>query len=357
MKEPSMFKRTLALIILGLISPGPAAFLLPYTGQSQADTAEILAKHFAAAGGADKLAAIKNFSFRTGPMTYYLSPDGKMKITSGDDPVITEVILVDKSAAIRNCFNNITDLPPRLHSTHKALALLRSGMFTLKNFQDTLEYVGLKKFGVTRQHMFMTQIGRLNVYFYLDPEEYLLRRLVIKGYDPGQGTYEINHDYAGYQTFEGIRMPTTWFSSQVGTRGNQLHVSQVTFNQDLGPDFFDNAEVNVGDVKISSGTLGGNIINVDFRRNMLTIGTNWTQKCTEEAGFSNGEKLLLTIRDKSFTIDFFSDAAPRSAYQAGRKFMAPNRQDENFVILMLGPENSRLMEELEPLLPIKLKKQ
>jgi hypothetical protein len=37
--------------------------------------------------------------------------------------------------------------------------------------------------------------------------------------------------------------------------------------------------------------------------------------------------------------------------------MAPNRQDENYVILMLGPENSGLVEELEPLLPIKIKKQ
>ena len=90
---------------------------------------------------------------------------------------------------------------------------------------------------------------------------------------------------------------------------------------------------------------------------MLTIGTNWTQTCIEGAGFSSGDKLLLIIRDRSYPIDFYSEAASRSAYQAGAKFMAPNQQDENYIILMLGPENSRLAEELEPLLPIKIQKQ
>ena len=279
-----------------------------------------------------------------------------MKITSGEEPVITEVTLVNKSVARRNCFNNITELSPLPQATQQVLALLRSGMFTLKNFEQDLEYNGLKKFGISHYHMFTAQIGRLNVHFYLDPDEFLLRRLVFKGFDPGQGTYEINHDYASYQEFEGISLPTTWFSSQVGTRGNQLTMTDVMFNRTLPSDFFDSAEVNIGEVKISTASLEGNIVNVTFRRNMLTIGTNWTANCVEGAGFLNGDKLQLTIGDKTYQVDFYSEAAPRNAYQAGNRFMAPNRQDENFVILMLGPENSQLSEELVPLLPIRIEK-
>ena len=290
-------------------------------------------------------------------MTYFLSADGSMKITAGEKPVITEVTLVNKSGAKRNCFNNITELSPLPQATQQVLALLRSGMFTLKNFEQVFEYSGLKKFGISNYHMFTAQIDRLNLHFYLDPDEFLLRRLVFKGFDPGQGTYEINHDYAAYQEFDGIRLPTTWFSSQVGTRGNQLMMTEVMFNRTLAPDFFENAEVNIGKVKISTASLEGNIVNITFRRNMLTIGTNWTANCVEGAGFLNGDKLHLTIRDKTYQIDFYSDAAPRNAYQAGNRFMAPNRQDENFIILMLGPENSLLAEELEPLLSIRLQKQ
>jgi hypothetical protein len=325
--------------------------------QTPMGTAEILAKHLSSAGGEEKLAAVKNFSFRTGPLTYFLSPDGRMKITSGEDPVITEVTLVNKSEARRNRFNNITELAPLPKATQQALALLRSGMFTLKNFRDDLEYNGLKKLGISSYHMFTARMSRLNVHFYLDSDEFLLRRLVFRGFDPGQGTYEINHDYAAYQVFEGIQIPTTWFSSQVGTRGNQLTISRVMFNRTFAPDFFDSAELNIGGVKISAGTLEGNIINVTFRRNMLTIGTNWTAACVEEAGFITGDNLQLTIGDKTFQVDFYSEAAPRNAYQAGQRFLAPNRQDENFIILMLGPENSRLAEELEPLAPIRIQKQ
>jgi hypothetical protein len=355
--EDGMPKKVPPFVLIFLLCSLAALPFLPGTQDTAPAGEEILAKHLSSAGGEEKLASIKNFSFRTGPLTYYLSPDGRMKITSGEAPVITEVILINKSEAKRNCFNNITELPPLLKATQQTLALLRSGMFTLHNFAGNLEYSGLKKFGVSGYHTFTTQIGGLDVFLYLDQADYLLHRLVIRGFDPGSGTYEINHDYAGFQEYEGIKIPTTWFSSQVGTRGNQFTVSQVKFNQGLEPEFFDDGQVNVGQVKSGAGTLEGNIINVSFRRNMLTLGTNWTGKCFSDSGIADNDKLILTMRDKTFVVDFYAQAAPRSAYQAGSRFVAPNRQDENYIIMMLGPENSTLAEELEPLLPIRIKKQ
>lgn len=317
---------------------------------------KIVEQNILAAGGKENLSKIQNYSFRYGPSTYYLSSDGVMKLTEGQAPIITEVILIEKDKAQRNCFNNRTEFTGLQKSIYQCLARLRAGLFTLSHFQGQLKLHGLKSFGPLELYMLSTSLGDLEAEFYLDSKDYLLKRLVLKGYDEEQNKHEENHDFGPYQEVEGVKIPSAWFASQVGIRGSSVEISDVKVNQPLEEDFFSNLDVNVGEVEIGQGSLKGNIVQSSFRRNILTIDTNWTEVCIQKAGFKAEDKLNLQMADIEFELDFYESFPPRSELGPGSKFMTPNRRGDNYLIYLISPEFSQLAEQLEPLLIIRIKK-
>lgn len=341
---------TASLLLLLFSAPSQA------TAPSELSLKEILAKNVEAAGDKKNIERIENYSFSYGPTTYYLSNKGMMKMTEGNEPIITEVILIGKNQVKRNCFNRITELSGVQKSTYLCLARLWSGLFTLVNFEKELELKGLKSFGPKSHYMLTTNVVDLVVEFYLDSEEYTLQRLVLKGYDEEQNKYQINHDFGPFQEINGIKIPSSWFSSQVGTRGSTVEVTNVKVNQTLGKDFFENLDVNVGEVEFGQGSLKGNIIESGFRRNMLTIATNWTDECIQRAGFKSGDKLILQIAESEVEIDFHESFPPRESIGPGSKFMVPNQRNENYLIYLIAPEFRELAEKLEPLGIIRLKR-
>ena len=318
---------------------------------------ELIEKNIQSAGGPEKIAQIKNYSFKAGGKTYYLSEAGQMKIISGDDPIITEAVLVAQGDAKRNSYNQLSNFENLQKYTQLSLAKLRSGLFTLDKFQDQLEYLGLKKFGPREHHQLTTREGDLEIHFYIDSTDFSLKRAVFQGFDDEQGKYEINHDYSLLQEIDGINIPSSWFSSQLGvTRGSLIEVSDVTFNLPLEKDFFSSCEVNVGEVQISEGSLTGNIISSRFMRGRLQINTNWTKKSIQGAGFKAGDKLILGLPDQEIEVDFYDSSPPRNAYETGSKLMMPNRRDSNYIIIFSSPEFEGLAESLEPLSSIKMER-
>lgn len=317
---------------------------------------DLIQKNIQAAGGKDRLSKIKNYSFKTGLSTYFLSNNGEMKITTGKAPVITDVIFADEQNVKNNSFNKVMEFSPLMKATYQGLALFRSGVFTLINFKDKLELKGKNKFGPKNYHVLATQIGDLEIEFYLDSKEFTIRRMVFQGYSSDQEKYEVNHDIGPFQEIDGIKFPTSWFSSQVGKRGSLYEVNEIKLNENLGKDFFSKIEVNIGDVKVGTGALAGNILNFTFRRNMLMIGTNWTVGNTKRAGLKSKDKLVLFLKDKEFEIDFYETPPPRAAMGSGAKIMMPNRSGENFIIYLLSPEFKQLADKLKILLPIQVKR-
>jgi hypothetical protein len=328
--------------------------LLP--SQTNLSVKEILEENIQAAGGREALSKIKDYSFKSGLITYYMATSGLMKLTDGKGPVITEVILVEEGRVRRNCFNKISELAGFEKSTYKCLAQLRSGLFTLVNFADQLELKGKRSFGPEKLYLLTTSIGELRVEFYLDSDEFILRRLVLKGFDPFRGKYEVNHDFGPYQGISGIKIPSSWFSSQVGARGSNYEIADVKINPSLANDFFSTVDVNVGEVEIAEEALSGNIIDSSFRRNVLQISTNWTGECLNRAGFKPKDKLILQISDKEIEINFYESFPPRETIGPGSKFMVPNPESENYLVYLISPEDKQLLEEIEPLLPIRVKR-
>jgi hypothetical protein len=324
--------------------------------QEDPEIKNLIAKNVEAVGGEEKLAEIKNYSFKLGEQTVYLSSTGLMKLTSGKDPVVTEAILASAKGATRNCFNIISDYEGFDKATYQALAKIRSAFFTLSSYKDQLEYHGLKKFGPKNLHMLTAKEGELDVEFYIDSEDLLTKRIVFSGFSDETGKYEVNHDFVSFQEVEGIKIPESWFASQVGTRGNLNQVTDVKINVDLSDDFFRSSDVNVGEVEMSEGRLKGNV--VDFGRmrgNRFQISTNWTNDCIQNAGFQAGDKLTLDVAGIHIELDFYDQQPPRSAYSSGA-LLIPNRQSENFIVYILTSEYGDFSEKLEPLMPIQVAK-
>ena len=325
-------------------------------GQSDLSVKEIMAKNIEAAGGTKNLSNVQNYSFRSGPTTYYMSKKGLMKQTEGRNDIITEVILVEKKKVRKNCFNDITEITGIQKSVYQCLAQLQSGVFTLQNFGKQLEYKGLKKFGPQNLYWVTTQFEDLTADFYLDSTHFTLKRMVFKGFDENQNLYEINYDFGPYEEFEGVSIPSSWFRSQVGTRGSTVEIADIKFNASLAKNFFSDLSINAGEVKIGKGSLKGNIIQSSFRRNILTISTNWTDKCIQGAGFKPNDKLILQIAGTDVEIELLESFPPRSSIGPGAKFMVPNPRSENYVIYLISKEFKDFAEQLEPLLLIHLKK-
>jgi len=325
--------------------------------QEDPEIKNLLTQNIEAIGGQEKVSQVENYSFKLGNQTIFLSPNGLMKVTSGEDPVFTEVTLASSQLAKKNCFNNITEYKGFEKFILQGLAKIRSALFTLENYRGQLEYHGLKKFGPKNHHMLTTKEGSLDIEFYLDSTDFLLKRIVFSGFSEETGKYEVNHDFVSFQEVDGFKIPESWFASQVGTRGSLQNAVDVKFNLDLPEGFFTNLDVNVGEVEIETGSLGGSIVDFNLNRgNRLTIGTNWTNNCMEDAGFQTGDKLVLEIADKEIDLDFYNVQPPRDAYSEGAKLLFPNQQSENYILIIVDAAYGDMTEQLEPLMPIRVKK-
>jgi hypothetical protein len=317
---------------------------------------DVIAKNIAAAGGSEIIAGIESYSFSFGPTTYTMSADGPMKMTLGKPPIITEVILVNELGARRNCFNNLSQFQGLDAAVYRVLAKLRGGLFTLKGFMGELAYLELKSFGPQQMHRLTTTTEGLEIEFNVDAGTHELKRLVLKGYDEEQGSYDVNHDFGPYQEVEGVRLPSSWFSSRVGTRGSALEIQDVRLNPELVPGFFENMDVNTGDVEINPGELKGNIVEFAFQRGRLQLGTNWTARCVQGAGFEPEDTLILTIQDREVELVLYNGRPPRGAMGPGKNVMIPNFRSENYNIYLISEEYQALAETLDVLLPIRLGK-
>ncbi len=318
---------------------------------------DIIAQNIAGVGGSERLAGVQGFAFSYGPTTYFMSEEGPMKMTVGKAPIITEVILVNQEGVRRNCFNNVSHLEGDDAAMYRVLAKLRSGLFTLRGFEGELAYQELRRFGPQEMHYLTTSEGDLQVEFFVDAGTHLLKRLVMKGFNEAQGgNYEVNHDFGPYQEVDGLKLPSSWFSSRVGTRGSEFEIQDVRLNPDLDPDFFTSLDVNVGEIEINPGELKGNLVEFAFQRGRLQLGTNWTNRCIEGAGFKPNDTLVLAIQDREIEVEFFNAQPPREAMGAGSHVMMPNFRSENYNIYLMSEEYQDLAEALEPLMPIRLTK-
>lgn len=349
---------TLGFLGLGFFLLFGLAFLVQ--GQSSLSLEEIVEKNIQASGGKENIAKIENFSFRIESSTYYIASDGRMKIVLGEKPIIKEITIVNQKQVKRNSFNEITEILGLERAQLCCLAKLGSGLFTLINFKDGINLEGLKSFGQEKLYCLDTQIENLFTSFFVDAEDFMIKRMVFKSFDAQKGKYEVNYDFGPYQDVNEVKVPSSWFSSSVGARGTLSEISDVKINNSLEKDFFSNLDVNVGEVTVSAGLLKGNVVEFNEVRNNLFITSNWRNGDTEKAGFKTNDRLIFLIDDIETELVFYassSEVPPRSNFPQGAKIMfLDSRRGNTYLIYFYSTEFTQIADKLKPLLPIQVKK-
>lgn len=342
-----------------LIFLASAALLVAQTGLSVED---ILRKNIEISGGKAKLTQVKTLSFRTGGTRNFVSAAGELKVTSGREPVVTEAVLVASGKVVRNSFGVVSEVTGPQAIVYQTMAKLYAGLFSLAKFKGQLELVGLKSFGPEKLYHLTIKgpVGPVAVHFYIRADDFLLKRLVFLGATPGGDKYEVNYDFAPFEDVEGLKLPLSWFSSQVGTRGNLTEMSEVKANVTLDKGIFKKAETNIGRTEASPGQLKGNILDWNASPYGLTVITNWTRKDIDAAGLRTGDTLVLLIGEDEYRLAFYgqsSELPPRDELAKIARLLAPMpRGGESFAIQFIGGEGGALAEKLTPLAAVSVKK-
>jgi len=337
-----------------------AAFSALSSGQPDLSLGEIFTRNVQASGGRGRLSQVQNISFRIGGTRSYASANGELKLVSGKEPVVTDVILVKGDKVRRNSFNAITDITGPQKVLYQTMAQLYAGLFSLSKFEGRLKLEGLKAYGPERfYHLLMNSDG-VEVGFFLRTDDFFLKRLVFKGLTPDGDKYEVNYDFAPFEETEGLRIPLSWFSSQVGTRGTLAEVTELKINQTLPEDFFDRLEVNVGTTEASAGELKGNVLDFNSSPFGLTITTNWTKADIEKAGLRTGDRLLLLVEGAEQELVFYAsenEIPPREELGEGARLLTPMpRGGDNYAIQFFGVDSAQTASKLKPLAAIQIKK-
>ncbi len=325
--------------------------------QSDLSLKDVIERNLKAAGGRDKIAAVKTYSFKTGTTVYFTATDERLKIATGKQPVVTEVILVSPDRVRRNSFNETTEVSGLEKSIYQFQAKLQAGFFTLIKFADQLKAQGFRSFGPEKLFLLTAQQGDLKVSFYLEAQEFWIKRIALQGYWEGGMKYEANYDFAPYREVNGLRFPTTWFASFVGMRGNLFEVQDLKLNPNLDPAFFSSLEVNIGQVETGPGSLKGNVLDFVDRPDSLMVTTNWTKKSVERAGLKSNDLLVLAVGGIQTELIFYSEIPPQSQFANGAQILSFNPQaGETAVVIFFKTDFSRFKEKLAPLVPLQIRK-
>ncbi len=342
------------LILLGAASMAAA--------QDSLSLKDILRKNIEASGGKAKLTQVKTLSFRTGGARNVVSSTGELKITRGREPVVTEAILVAGGRVVRNSFGVLSEVTGPQATVYQTMAKLYAGLFSLALFEDRLQLAGVKSFGPEKLYQLTSKapVGPVAVHFYLRADDFLLKRLVFSGTAPDGDIYEVNYDFGPFEDVEGLKLPLSWFASQVGTRGDLTEMSEVKTNVALDKSFFAKAETNVGRTESSPGQMKGNVLDWNASPFGLAIVTNRTRKDVDAAGLRTGDKLVLLIAEEEYPLAFYaqsSELPPRDELAKVGRLLAPMpRGGETFAIQVIGGEGETLAAKLTPLAALTVKK-
>ena len=336
--------------------------ILSSTAGAQSDLTlkDVIERNIQAAGGREKLSLIRNISFKIGGMRYIALSTGEIKMTTGKEPVITEVTLVKGDSVRRNSFYAVSELSGIPKTVNLVLAKLYSGVFTLMKFEKELTFQGLKSYGPEKFYLLTAKSEPLNVDFFLRADNFCLKRLVFRGATPEGDKYEVNYDFGPFEDAEGLKIPLAWFNSQVGTRGTLAEVSEFKINQPLDKDFFVKLEVNLGTTEAGPGRLKGNVLDFGGSPAGLSITTNWTRSDVEKTGFRSGDKLELSGEGFAEELVFYASSnelPPRDILSQGARLLAPApRGGETFVIQFIAVDTAQLASKLKALAAIEITK-
>jgi len=304
-----LIKPAVSTLVIGLL-------LVPLgsiaAGQATPAAEDLLLKTIEAAGGSQKLSAVKALSFRAGPQTYLASSDGRLKVSAGiDPPVVYEVLLVADGTVRRNTLNRSAEVRGAEAVRWKSLARFLGGVFTPRLFPGPFVFAGTRNYGPARHHILTTRENGAEIAFSIDAADFLVKRMVLRVPVAGQDPYELSCEFADFKDVEGLKIPSAIFFSQVGVGGTGTPgprpVAEVAVNPALPPGALGSVEINAGASEAAPGALKGRILGgfgYDDER-IAVLFTNWGREDVERAGFKTGDQLAVNVDGFEYEATFY----------------------------------------------------
>lgn len=328
------------------------------------DASDVVKRNLAAAGGEARLAAVRSLSFKAGSINYTATPAGTMKaVVEGLPPAVLEAVLVAPGRVVRRRPGGEAEVGELERARLTLYARLFGGGFTLRGFADGLRYDGLRRFGPESFHRVRAEIPPATVEFDLDTAEGLIRQVALRALNPDGSRYEEFFDFGPYQDVQGLRLPGSWFRSTVGGRGSLSEFSDFAFDAPLPPDFFERADINIGEAKVEAGRLEGRTLALLDQGRMHAVVTNWTPGQAAAAGLVSGDPLALIIEGLEYDAVFYAssaEAGAAGAFKPGTRILSYDpEQGETLWAAFLGPspeDAAAIKKAVKGLSPVAVRK-
>jgi hypothetical protein len=272
----------------------------------------IILKNLRASGGTRELRNVKILSFKTPAAIYTANSTGQLKVNYGfQDPVIFKILLINDQKVLCNSLDEVSTLEGFEKDRWITLGKLIGGCFTLKNFTGPWLYKGLKKMGLETYHLLTTSQGNLKVDVLVDSTSYLVKQMALQSKDTEGEFWAQTWEFGEYKKIQGIFLPSNFFFSQVGVKGTNTPRTQVitdiSLNTTVEPDYFKNIKISIGKKFVKLGYLQGQVTGVFFYEEDMfcRIFTNWGAKDLMEAGFTKGDRIIVSSGDLEFKARFY----------------------------------------------------
>jgi len=277
--------------------------------------------------------SVRSLQFETRGQTYSILANGTMRIESAlARPKVYESFLAKQNRVTRNRLGTEQVLDGSEAERISVLGRFYGGLFTLKPFSQELKLLGTKPYG-TQTMVLLNLMGRtVQVTFHVNTKTHLVERVVFASLMAAESGVQWSYDFSDHRPEQGLMLPHSIFSSQIGTDGTgspgPQTLQNVRFNPDLTAQDFAAPKVDIGAWKKEGETLVGEILFPMFDDDLFVwIFTNWGLSEIQMMGWQPGDILLINCGGIEFESTFFfieNQVNKPSVYQPGNSLFYQN---------------------------------
>lgn len=303
------------IALLYILVAGPAAWAQP-PEQETTTAGEIIAKCLAAAGGEEKLGAVRTVVIKGSQgisildpppdkVTVFLKKPDRLKMV-GD----YQNTIFDGKAAFIDNGDEQTPLPEEGLKDLKfkvAVGLNAYSLLTWKARFDTAEFEGKKKYGPHEEYIikFPKAMNEEDLFVHIDAKTLLIDRLVYLVPHPKAKKVKMVTRFRDWRDVGGLKMPYHTLFDMVGWSGQSTHfkAESIEINPEIEDDFLCESMIDFGYLVCGEDRIEGEARGSYFG----FLQSNIRGKDLEKIGVNDGDLIKITVGDRSVEAIYVAD--------------------------------------------------